>query len=125
MPEWDFERECRTPNSECYTVLDDEDRNIYGQHTHIFMSLNGRLAPHLAELVRHELIFAEESDGGSSYRLKHALLQDAVYNTLLSAEREALHAAVAEALERAYVGREAEVADELAHHYGRTSRFDK
>ena len=49
MPEFDFERECRTPNSECYTVVDEEDRNI------------GRVDIHFAEAVIHATLSVDES----------------------------------------------------------------
>ena len=49
MAEFDFERECRTPNSECYTVLDSEDRNI------------GRIDIHFADSVIHATLSVDES----------------------------------------------------------------
>lgn len=49
MAEYDFERECRTPSSECYTVLDGEDRNI------------GRVDIHFAEAVIHATLSVDES----------------------------------------------------------------
>ncbi len=48
MAEYDFERECRTPFSECYTVLD-EDRNI------------GRLDVHFADVIIHATLSIDES----------------------------------------------------------------
>lgn len=48
MADYDFERECRTPYSECYTVLDG-DRNI------------GRLDVHFADVIVHATLNVDES----------------------------------------------------------------
>lgn len=48
MADFDFERECRTPFSECYTVLDG-DRNI------------GRLDIHFADVIVHATLSIDES----------------------------------------------------------------
>jgi predicted ATPase len=48
--------------------------------------LNGVAMPHLTTLESKELIFRE-----SEYRFKHALVQDAVYNRLLTPARQDLH----------------------------------
>ena len=48
MADFDFERECRTPYSECYTVLDG-DRNV------------GRLDVHFADVTVHATLNADES----------------------------------------------------------------
>ena len=48
MAEYDFQRECRTPFSECYTVLDG-DRNI------------GRLDVHFADVIVHATLSVDES----------------------------------------------------------------
>ena len=78
----------------------------------------------LAELEERQLVFAE-GRSGSRYRFKHALIRDAVYNTLLSADRQKLHLAVAGVIEKAYPDRVAEFADVLAHHYSRTPETAK
>lgn len=48
MADYDFERECRTPHSECYTVVD-AVRNI------------GRLDIHFAESIVHCTLSIDES----------------------------------------------------------------
>ena len=48
MAKFDFERECRTPSSECYTVLED-DNNI------------GRLDIHFADAIAHATLSVSES----------------------------------------------------------------
>ncbi len=48
MADYDFERECRTPHSECYTVVE-SDRNI------------GRLDIHFADPIVHATLNIDES----------------------------------------------------------------
>lgn len=48
MAEYDFERECRTPHSECYTILN-EDRSV------------GRVDIHFADSVIHATLSVDES----------------------------------------------------------------
>jgi DNA-binding CsgD family transcriptional regulator len=71
------------------------------------------LATGVRELLDARLVEAAEREG---YRLRHALLEDTVRETLLPSRRGALHARVAAAL----AGRTAEVAPaEIAAHWGR------
>ena len=56
---------------------------------------------------------------------KHALVRDALYQSLLTERRKALHAKIAEEIERRSGNRLAEVAEVLAHHYSQTNRVDK
>jgi tetratricopeptide (TPR) repeat protein len=53
------------------------------------------------------------------------LTQEVAYASLLPADRERLHAAAGRALEVLYAGRLDEVADQLTHHFARTSLADK
>lgn len=76
----------------------------------------------IAELEKLELIHSGER---GEYIFKHALIQDAVYDSLLSGKRAALHERVAEVMERRNEHRLGEVAEILAHHYGKTSRAEK
>jgi class 3 adenylate cyclase len=64
----------------------------------------------------------EKSD---SYFFKHALVRDALYDSLLTTPRAALHLKVAEEIERRSGKRIEEVLQVLAHHYARTSLADK
>lgn len=56
----------------------------------------------------------------ADYLFSHALVQDAVYATLMTAQRRALHARVGQALEARFKGREEDIADILAHHFAQT-----
>jgi class 3 adenylate cyclase/tetratricopeptide (TPR) repeat protein len=85
--------------------------------------LDGAAAEHLRALEIHELILP--AGDGDDYEFKHALLRDAVYESLLSARRAELHGRAAEAIEHTHANRLGEVADVLAHHYSHTERADK
>ncbi len=80
-------------------------------------------ADHLRTLEGSELIFP--TDGGEDYEFKHALIRDAVYDSLLGARRAELHGNAAAAIEHTHANRLDEVADVLAHHYSHTERVDK
>ncbi len=90
--------------------------------------LNGNAVMLLPQLEQDGLIFRvdrERGDVPADYAFKHALVQDALYGSLLTPQRATLHQKAAEALEASYGDKAAEVADVLAHHYARTHRSDK
>jgi class 3 adenylate cyclase len=70
------------------------------------------------DLVRLEGKFGD-------YAFKHALVRDAVYQSLLTGTRAALHLKIAEEIERGSGNRIAEVVETLAYHYSQTDRADK
>lgn len=51
------------------------------------------------------------------FRFKHALVQDAIYDTLLATQRRGLHALVAQELENRFSNRPEEAAESLAWHF--------
>jgi len=57
------------------------------------------LSTALDQLVQSELIFRRGSPPDATYTFKHALVQDAAYQSLLNSKRKQLHAHIAEALE--------------------------
>lgn len=61
-----------------------------------------------ADLVTH---------ADSGFQFKHALVQDAIYDTLLRGQRKALHSRIAAALEHRFSNRLDEAAESLAFHY--------
>lgn len=72
----------------------------------------------LREAIAHQALVT--SPDGRSYRFRHALVQEAVHETLLPGERSDLHAAFAAALERnpnLAAGGPDGVHAELAHHW--------
>jgi class 3 adenylate cyclase/tetratricopeptide (TPR) repeat protein len=58
------------------------------------------LVPALDRIVRAGLLFRQGVPPHANYLFKHALIQDAAYGTLLREPRRALHARIAETLER-------------------------
>jgi DNA-binding NtrC family response regulator/tetratricopeptide (TPR) repeat protein len=85
----------------------------------------GDIEQHLRELTRLEFLYEQTRPGESVYVFKHALTQEVVYDSLPVAQRHALHAAAARALERLYEGRLEETDDRLAYHYARTDQSDR
>jgi class 3 adenylate cyclase len=81
--------------------------------------LGARLAP----MCALDLIDLDSKSG--DYTFKHALVRDALYQSLLTGPRAALHLSIAEEIERRSGNRLAEVAEILAHHYQQTERADK
>ena len=61
----------------------------------------------------------------ADYSFKHALVRDALYQSLLKDVRTALHAKTADEIERRSGNRLIEVAELLAYHYSQTTRVDK
>ncbi|MEU4385183.1 AAA family ATPase [Promicromonospora sp. NPDC023805] len=107
-----------------YDVLDDvlaDPSTGSGQHT------GAGLGPEPEENVR-EAVEAQVlvvTDVG--YAFRHALVQEAVYAELLPGERRRLHAAYAQALERALVRRARSVAklSRIADHWWRAGMLDR
>jgi DNA-binding NtrC family response regulator/tetratricopeptide (TPR) repeat protein len=85
----------------------------------------GDVEGHLRELTRLEFLYEQTRPGESVYVFKHALTQDVVYESLPVANRYALHAAAARALERLYEGRLEEADDRLAYHYANTDQSER
>ena len=61
-----------------------------------------RLASALDRLIGAGLLFRQGAPPHATYVFKHALVQDAAYGTLLREPRRALHARIAEALEKEF-----------------------
>ena len=66
----------------------------------------------LERLAEADLLFVEGAPPEANYRFKHALIQDAAYESLLKSRRQALHRRAAEALRDANAEPEA-----IAHHF--------
>jgi class 3 adenylate cyclase len=75
-------------------------------------------AMQVLDLVRRE-------GKSSDYEFKHALVRDALYQSLLSDARKSLHLKIAEVVERRSGNRLTEAAEVLAHHYSQTDHADK
>ncbi len=79
---------------------------------------------HGSRRCKRSIWFVGENKSGD-YAFKHALVRDALYNSLLSDARMALHLKIAEEIERRSDNRLTEVTEILAHHYGHTDRVKK
>jgi predicted ATPase len=78
----------------------------------------------LDRLVDADLLLVQGAGGQASYRFKHALIQDAAYESLLKSRRQALHRHAAEIL----VGQPERAAAEpevLAHHFTQAGLDDQ
>jgi class 3 adenylate cyclase/predicted ATPase len=71
----------------------------------------------LQALQQAGLVYAEPSVIGESYAFKHALLQEAAYQTLLRSRRHELHARIAEALEHRFPQIARDAPELVAHHW--------
>jgi predicted ATPase len=84
-----------------------------------------QLQPALDQLVASELVFRRGTPPDVAYCFKHALVQDAAYQSLLRSKRHQLHARIAQALE-VHFPEQAEAQPELlAHHCTQASFVEK
>jgi class 3 adenylate cyclase/tetratricopeptide (TPR) repeat protein len=77
----------------------------------------GSLGPLLTDLKRWEFLYEQPTAEEPLYFFKHALTQEAIYQTLLASRRQALHAAAGRAFEQLYEGHLEDVYDRLAYHW--------
>lgn len=68
------------------------------------------------QLVAHQLLREEKSEGPDCYAFPHALMQEAIYESIISRRRRVLHRRVAEVLEMRS-RRHSTRLDELAYHF--------
>jgi predicted ATPase/class 3 adenylate cyclase len=83
------------------------------------------VAHHLERLNELELMPRRTAAPEPEYQFKHAITQEAAYQSLTFQMREALHERVGLFIERTYPDRLAQYVDVLAYHYGRTRRVDQ
>ena len=78
---------------------------------------NERLDEALRMLTEAGLLYRRGTPPNASYTFKHALVQEAAYESLLKSKRQQLHAQLAEVLERDFADRVASEPELLAHHH--------
>jgi len=71
----------------------------------------------LERLIEAEVLFARGEPPAATYTFKHALIQDAAYQSLLKRTRQQIHARVAEAIETRFPERAAAEPEVMARHY--------
>jgi class 3 adenylate cyclase/tetratricopeptide (TPR) repeat protein len=85
----------------------------------------GTAPPLLADLKRWEFLYEAPGSERPTYFFKHALTQEAVYQSLLTTRRQALHAAAGRALEVLHADHLADVYDKLIHHFPKAGEAGK
>ena len=71
----------------------------------------------LRQLVEAELLYQQGSPPQATYTFKHALIQDAAYQSLLRSTRQQYHQRIAQALEQQFPETAETQPELLAHHY--------
>jgi predicted ATPase len=71
----------------------------------------------LDQLTQSELVFARGVPPDANYTFKHALVQDAAYQSLLKSRRQQIHARITQVLEQQFPDRIEVEPELLAHHY--------
>jgi class 3 adenylate cyclase/regulation of enolase protein 1 (concanavalin A-like superfamily)/energy-coupling factor transporter ATP-binding protein EcfA2 len=89
------------------------------------MSHERKLDEYLDELEGKELVLEERAMPELEYTFKHALTQEATYQTILEQRRRQFHRQVAEGIERLYQDRIEEFYEELAYHWERSDDQEK
>jgi class 3 adenylate cyclase/tetratricopeptide (TPR) repeat protein len=79
----------------------------------------------LARLQEGEFLYETRLFPDLEYSFKHALTHEVAYGGLLQERRRALHARIADAIERLYADRLSEHVERLAHHASRGQLWDK
>jgi class 3 adenylate cyclase/predicted ATPase len=78
----------------------------------------------LARLVEAELLFQRGQPPEATYTFKHALIQDAAYQSLLKRTRQTLHERIARVLERGLADAATAAAEVIARHYDAAGLVD-
>jgi len=73
----------------------------------------------LNKLVKAEILFQKGSPPGATYTFKHALIQDAAYQSLLKSSRQQYHRDTAQVLETQFPDRVESEPELLAHHHAK------
>ncbi|MEO1018886.1 MAG: AAA family ATPase, partial [Pseudomonadota bacterium] len=77
----------------------------------------------LAKLEEAEIVFAQPRDGKPAWYFKHALIQEAAYESLLRSRRRELHALIAETLETQYTDETGLQPELMAFHLSRAGKY--
>jgi len=83
------------------------------------------IEPRIQYLIKLELLSENKDSIEREYLFQHALIQEAVYDTLLSNSKKELHYKVASAIENLYEERISDFYEMLAHHYSLANDKEK
>ncbi|MEP7343811.1 MAG: AAA family ATPase [Gemmatimonadaceae bacterium] len=76
-----------------------------------------RLEEGLSKLTEAGMVYRRGTPPDATYTFKHALVQEAAYDSLLKSKRQQLHAQIARVLEEDFADRVANEPEQLAYHY--------
>ena len=79
----------------------------------------------LGRLVEAEIVYQRGLPPQATYTFKHALIQDAAYESLLKSTRQQYHQRIAQVLEQRFPDIAATQPELLAHHYSRSGNTTK
>ena len=77
----------------------------------------------LADLHRAEIVFERRAEAETTFYFKHALIQEAAYDSLLRSRRRELHVKIAEAIETGTPDEARMHPELLAHHLSRAGEY--
>jgi class 3 adenylate cyclase/tetratricopeptide (TPR) repeat protein len=100
-------------------------RNFFYQVLRSIHDADRQLDDHLASLQQFDFIREKSGHPDLEYMFKHAIAQQATYETILLKKRRELHLKVAETLEGLFSDRLEEICGLLAGHYSRAEVWDK
>ena len=83
------------------------------------------LQAELAKLVQAEILYPKGRPPRCSYIFKHALLEDALYNTLVKGKRQQFHRRIAEVLEAQFPQTTETRPELIAHHFTEAGLAEK
>jgi len=79
----------------------------------------------LRQLIDAELVFRVGGAPDAGYTFKHALVQDAAYNTLTKARRQALHGQIVQTLLSGFSWIAESTPETFAHHYTEAANYEQ
>ncbi|MBI5572695.1 MAG: AAA family ATPase [Desulfomonile tiedjei] len=100
-------------------------RSFFYQVLRSVQDADRKLDQHLADLQHLEFIQEKPGHADLEYMFKHAIAQQAMYESILLKKRRGIHARVAQTLETVFADRLEEMYSLLADHYARAEIWDK
>jgi len=97
----------------------------YGLLSAIAPFTEERLEFALDRLIMSGLVFSSGKPPNATYRFKHALVQDAAYDSLLKKKRLDVHARIADVLTDAFSDQVARKPEFLAHHLTQAAMYER
>jgi class 3 adenylate cyclase/tetratricopeptide (TPR) repeat protein len=79
----------------------------------------------LSRLQADEFLYETRLFPDIEYTFRHTLIHDVAYESIVTERRKAMHARIAEAIERLHAGRLGEQVEHLAHHASRAEAWGK